>query len=508
MGSTKWAIALAATALTSLSSVAAAQTTRTFVTEPSLEPPRVTVTHPAEQVAPGLLFVANFDFNSVATQKPSEAQAGPLILDNKGQPVWYQPIPADLQAFNADVQTLGGKQVLTWWEGGLSQIGTPKSGTHYILGSDYRPVPGYVKSITGANGWSLSPHEFLITKRGTALTTAYKVTGGVDLTAFGGPADGSVWDNAVQEYDLKTGKLVFEWSMLGKLPLGDSATRPAGGNPWDAYHLNSIDEDPAGNLLVSNRNTSSVHKVVRGTGAVEWTLGGNSTNFAQAPDAQFAWQHDVRFLPDNQIGMFDNECCGRKPDGSTVPPVYQPQSRGLTLRLDVPAHTASMVREYKSPGRISGTQANVQHLSNGNVLIGWGQQPFISEFSEAGRLLFEAKFEGSAISYRAKRHRWTGRPKTRPVLAVKRSGSSRTQLRMSWNGGTDVARWRIRAGNSRTKLKTVRNATRTGFETAVTVRNKSRYWRVEARTAKGSVLARSAIIRRTASTRFRFSPDY
>ena len=488
------------------SSAAGAQATRTFVTEPSLEPPRVTVTHPAEQVAPGLLFVANFDFNSVAQQKPAEEQTGPLILDNRGQPVWYLPIPADLQAFNADVQTLGGKKVITWWEGGLTQIGTPKTGRHYILGSDYRPVRGYVKSITGANGWILSPHEFFITPRGTALTTSYKVVGGQDLRPYGGSENGSVWDNAIQEYDLKTGKLVYEWSMLGKLPLGDAKTRPGGPNPWDAYHVNSVHEDAAGNLLISNRSTWQIHKITRATGAVEWTLGGNSSSFALAQNAQFAWQHDARFLPDNQIGLFDNQCCGRNADGSTQPPYFQPQSRGLVLRLT--GGTATMVREYKVPGRISGTQANAQRLPNRNVLIGWGQQPFISEFSEAGRLLFEAKFEGNAISYRAKRHRWTGRPKTRPILAVRRSGS-RTQLRMSWNGATDVARWRVRAGSSAKKLRTVhRGVRRSGFETAVTLRNRSRYFRVEALTARGRVLGRSAVIRRTGATRFRFSPDY
>jgi hypothetical protein len=496
-----------ATLLMTFSSAAAAQTTRTFVTEPSLEPPRVTVTHPAEQVAPGLLFVSNFDFNSVAEQKPAEEQSGPLILDNRGEPVWFLPIPADLQAFNSDVQTLAGKRVLTWWQGGLTQIGTPKSGTHFILGNDYRPARGYVRSITGANGWILSPHEFFITPRGTALTTSYKVVGNQDLTPYGGPANGSVWDNAIQEYDLKTGKLVYEWSMLGKLPLGDAKTRPAGANPWDAYHINSVHEDAAGNFLISNRSTWSIHKVNRASGAVEWTLGGNSSSFAMAPNAQFAWQHDARFLPDNQIGLFDNECCGRNPDGSTVPPVYQPQSRGLVLRLDQAGRTATMVREYKTPGRISGTQANAQRLSNGNVLIGWGQQPFISEFSEAGRLLFEAKFEGNAISYRAKRHRWTGRPRTRPILAVKRTGS-RTSLRMSWNGATDVATWRIRAGSSSKSLRTVTRVRRTRFETALTVRNRSRLFRVDALTARGTVLGRSAVIRRTSTGRFRFSPDY
>jgi hypothetical protein len=274
-------------------------------------------------------------------------------------------------------------------------------------------------------------------------------------------------------------------------------------------HINSIDEDAGGDFLISNRGTWSIHKVDRQTNAVQWTLGGNSTTFTMAANAQFAFQHDARFMPDDQISLFDNECCGFRPDGTTSPPVYQPQSRGLILRLDHAARTATTVRQYSSAGRVSGTQANAQLLPNGNVVIGWGQQPFVSEFSETGTLLFEARFPGTQISYRALRQRWTGRPKARPVVALKRSGR-RTQLYVSWNGATDVAAWRVWAGRSSKSLQVVsRRVRRRGFETKTTVRSSGPVFRVQALSRAGRVIGTSSIVRRASTgNRFRFSPHY
>jgi hypothetical protein len=490
-------------------SASAATNSHEFLSAPSIQPPKITVTKRAERTAPGLIIASSFDFEAVAQQKPSENPTGPFIFDNSGQPVWFRPGPSDRFTLNTRVQRLAGKPVVTFWQGGLTNRGAPTSGVNYILGSDYRPLRGFVKSITGANGWTLSPHEFLITRRGTALATGYKVVGGQDLRAFGGSASGSVWDNAILEYDLKTGKLVYEWNMLGRLPLGESKSRPFGPDAWDAYHVNSIDEDADGDFLVSNRGTWSIHKVDRQTNSVQWTLGGNSSSFTRAPNAQFAYQHDARFLADNQISLFDNQCCGFKPDGTPAPPVYQQGSRGLILRLDHAAKTATMVREYKSEGRISGTQANVQRHANGNVTIGWGQQPFVSEFDETGNLLFEARFSGTQISYRALRQRWRGRPRTRPSVAVRPSGR-RTRVYVSWNGATDVAAWRILAGRTSKTLKVVaRRVRRKGFETKVTVRSAGPRFRVQALTSRGRVLRSSSLAGHVdTGNRFAGTPDY
>ena len=490
-------------------SASAVTNAHSFVSAPSIQPPKITITKRAERTAPGLLIASSFDFDSVRLQKPSENPSGPFIFDNSGQPVWFLPGPGDRQTLNTRIQRLGGRPVVTYWQGSLSNRGIPRTGVGYILGSNYKPVPGYVRSITGANGWTLSPHEFLITRRGTALATMYKAVGGQNLTAFGGSANGSVWDNAIHEYDLKTGKLVYEWTMLGRLPLSDSKTRPGGPDPWDAYHINSIDEDAGGDFLISNRSTWAIHKIDRQTNSVQWTLGGKSSSFAQDVNAQFAFQHDARFGADDQITLFDNQCCGFKPDGTPAPPVYQQGSRGLILRLNHAARSANMVREYKSAGRISGTQSNAQVHSNGNVTVGWGQQPFVSEFDETGNLLFEARFPGTQISYRALRQRWTGRPKARPSVALRRSGS-RTKVYVSWNGATGVAAWRIKAGRSAKNLSVVsRRVRRTGFETRATVRSRGRLFQVQALSSRGRVLGTSSVVRDLSTgNRFRATPDY
>jgi hypothetical protein len=69
------------------------------------------------------------------------------------------------------------------------------------------------------------------------------------------------------------------------------------------------------------------------------------------------------------------------------------QSRGIVLKLDEDAMTATLLREYTHPDTMfSDTQGNVQVLPNGNVFVGWGSEPFFSEFGRDGKLLFDASF--------------------------------------------------------------------------------------------------------------------
>ena len=44
------------------------------------------------------------------------------------------------------------------------------------------------------------------------------------------------------------------------------------------------------------------------------------------------------------------------------------------------------------------------------MLIGWGQNPVVSEYSPHGRELFSARLTAGNMSYREFRGRWTGLP--------------------------------------------------------------------------------------------------
>jgi hypothetical protein len=76
-----------------------------FVSRPDLKPPRVRVLVPAHDAAPGFVFIA---------PKKHVAQAGPLILDNRGRVVWFHPLDTR-GVTDFRVQRYRGKPVLTWW---------------------------------------------------------------------------------------------------------------------------------------------------------------------------------------------------------------------------------------------------------------------------------------------------------------------------------------------------------------------------------------------------------
>src|SRR5262249_52472492 len=154
------------------------------------------------------------------------------------------------------------------------------------------------------------------------------------------------------------------------------------GPRFDYFHVNAIDLDADGNLLVSARNTWAVYKLDRSSGKVLWRLGGKKSDFAMGPGTQFAWQHDARHqgAGDRLISLFD--------DGAK--PAVHKQSRGIILALDHARRTATLQREFThNPPLLAWALGSVQVLGNGNVLVGWGTAPYFSEYSANGKLLFD-----------------------------------------------------------------------------------------------------------------------
>jgi hypothetical protein len=467
-----------------------------FVSAPSLKPPALTINRSSRGQAPGFIFTAVFQ-NKFLTA-PLTGQGGPMILDSKGRYVWLHPAKTGIDTLNLQVQRYQGKPVLTYWDGVVQNTGE-MVGTWHVLNDHYREI---ARIPTGENGWDPSGHEFHITTSGTALTTGYKHIPHRDLTAVGGGSDQTLLDSGVLEYDLKTGKLVREWSAEAHIPMTDSQTPANPNNPtaYDPWHINSIDVDSDGNWLVSMRNTWAIYKVDSRTGQILWTLGGKSSTFAVPDNVAFAFQHDARWRPDGQISIFDNDCCGFIPQPSgppkPAPPIHGSQSRGLLMKLDEASGTVSFVGERKLYDLTSGTQGNMQVLPNGNAFMGWGQQPFFSEFSKTGTLLLSVRFPDPDESYRAYRYTWVGHPGGRPAVAAVANGS-RTRVYASWNGATQVAAYRVLGGRNSHRLKTVaRRVARKGFETSVDLRS-GPVFRVQALDAKGKVLGSSRAVRRS-----------
>ncbi|MDQ6805775.1 MAG: arylsulfotransferase family protein, partial [Actinomycetota bacterium] len=462
-----------------------------FQTARQLAPPRVEVLTSSKGTASGLMFLD--PFKDFAVKTPQVGQSGALILDDAGHPVWFRPAPSGQEDVDFRTQTYRGRPVLTWWQGSLilppaTPAGVPAAGgAFYVYDQHYRQV----KRITAQNGFIADPHELLLTPRGTAIFPAVKDVA-ADLSQYGGSATGRYEDNAIQEIDLTTGKLVFQWDMASHIPLSEAevAAPPTPAVVWDPYHVNSIDTDANGHLLFSARSTWGVYEISHRDGRVIWRLGGKNSTFAVGANADFSWQHDARFLPGRRISLFDDSCCNL--------PAGKPArfARGLVLRLDAAKKTASVARSYThDPGLYVPTQGNMQTLPNGNVFIGWGQQPLYSEYTAAGKLLYDVRLPDADESYRTLRLPWIGKPVTRPSVAARRSGA-RTAVLASWNGATEVASWKVLAGWRRGKLVEVRTVARRGFETSVRVPSRRRF-EVQALDTKGRVLGTSAVVRPT-----------
>ena len=197
-------------------------------------------------------------------------------------------------------------------------------------------------------------------------------------------------------------------------------------------------------------------------------------------------QHDARRHPDGTITIFDNG----------APPEVHDQSRGIVVDLDMTKMKATLVREYTHPeGPLSTSQGNVQVLPNGNVFVGWGSQPFVSEYSHYGKLLFDVELADENQSYRAFRLPWSGRPAEDPAVAAEKGKGNKVNIYASWNGATDVESWEVLAGPHPDQLESLGAVFRNGFETAISARTAEPYVAVRAKGFSGQILATSKPVR-------------
>jgi hypothetical protein len=330
-------------------------------------------------------------------------------------------------------------------------------------------------------------HEFTITPQGTALLSAYQIIP-ADLSSVGGPRQGKLIDSTIQEIDIATGQVLWQWQAYGHVPLTDSYAGTPGNGPYDFFHLDSIQQLPDGNLLVSARHTWAVYEINKQTGAILWELGGKQSGFRFGPGAHFAWQHDARMQPDGTITLFDN--------GAGPGPQHERQSRALRVRLDFNNHRATLIKAYTNdPSRLSSSQGNVQILPDRNVFVGWGSVPNFTEFSRSGRQLFSVYFHSPLQTYRAFRHDWWGQPAAPPDIAVVATRRG-TNVYASWNGDTEVHAWRVLAGASPSALKSLGQFPKANFETKMPVHSKQPYFAVQALGDRDQVLAISVDAKR------------
>ncbi|HLY48069.1 MAG TPA: arylsulfotransferase family protein [Solirubrobacteraceae bacterium] len=451
---------------------AAQKPAQTFVSRPDLQPPTVSVSGGAAAAADGYAFLG-------PTGKAG-VQAGAMIVDPAGRLVYFDPVPAGQWVTNVRLQQYRGSPVITWWAGKVNDATGYGHGSGVVLDNRYRPLA----HVRAGNGRSIDLHEFLLTAQGTALFTCYPEVVDADLSRLGGPSNGRVRESIIQEVDVATGHVLLEWRSLDHVPVSESYY-PLGGI-YDYLHVNSIDVTPDGHLLLSARHTCALYKVHRRSGKIMWRLGGRNSDFGMGPGTRFAWQHDARSYPGGRITLFDDGAGPRK---------TEPQSRGVTLDLDHVRRRVSLGAVFRHPRPLLAyAMGNMQLLSDGNVVVGWGNVPTLSQFGSDGSLVMDLALPWGHATYRAFRFPWSATPTRVPALAARPAGPGSRTLYASWNGSTGVSSWRVSAGPMPSQLSAVATVPSTGFETVIPLAASGGYAAVSALGASGQALATSAAV--------------
>ena len=392
----KWTAIVFASAVASTGSAIFAASPALADTTP-IAPPVTVLTGAASQ-ADGDIFISPFGDQSTYAN-------GPEILSNTGKVIWFHAVPAGQEASDFRAQRYQGRPVLTWWQG--TGLGGLAAGTDYIYNDHYHQIA----EVQAGNGYSADGHEFLITPWNTALILIY-TTATANLTSIGGPANQTVIDGIVQEVDIKTGKVLFQWNSADHVPYGESEQPlPASAStPWDWFHINAVHVARNHDLLIDARNTWTTYDVSIRTGKVQWQLGGKNSTFAvraapgQTLDSAseiFAWQHDPEQVGPNLFTFFDNDSSGSP---------LLPYSRAATVRLNFSTKVATLISANAQPEELSApSQGNAQTTRDGDQFVGWGALPYFSEFSPSGQLLFNAELPAGVNSYRAYQLPWPER---------------------------------------------------------------------------------------------------
>ncbi len=345
-----------------------------------------------------------------------------MILDNLGTPRYYKKMSYPARDFK--VQPTG---LLTYL--------VPQLSTFYGMDSTYTVVD----TFRCKHGYGTDEHELQMLPNGHVLMIAldWQI---MDMSQIvtGGKPNATVVGNHIQELDTR-GDVVFEWRSWDHFTFADAIGVELRADIIDYVHMNAVDVDEDGNVLVSSRHLSEVTKINRRTGGIIWRLGGKNNQFTFLNDTyQISYQHDVRCLPGEHYTIFDN--------GNFRIPQF---SRAVEFLVDSVAKTVERVWQYRhSPDLYTPWMGNVQRLAGGNTFIGWGDAslPKIMEVQPDGTIVYQADFVSKAHCYRTFRFPWKGQANA-PYLVVERH-NDRLTLLYNLFGERPVNRYYVYAGTS------------------------------------------------------------
>jgi hypothetical protein len=430
-----------------------------------------TVTLFSRETAEGLIFVAPMGL-------AFQGQRGLMILDDRGELIYFQPTSPDLFVTDFKMQTVAGSDFLTYHLGPAGDL--VAGGVNVVLDENYQ----FVDTWTMGNGYGTDEHEFLLLDNGNAIVMSYTPIP-YNLEPYGGPSNGTLIDVVLQELD-SSKNVVFEWHAIDHIPVGDTIQTLTTTSPIDYFHTNSIEVDHDGHWLISSRHTSEVTKINRQSGDVIWRMGGRGNQFIFSNDLGISLQHDARRLDNGHILVFDN--------GNFHDP---PRSRAIEYEVNVT--TMKVTRTWLYPEGVNEFGAfmgSARRLPNGNTIIGWGDIPKLTEVQADGTVALEMLL--GTRTYRVFRSDWHGMPLEPPRAILQyESSPSAVTIYTSWNGATGIEEYDIYAGPTRDTMSVVATVPRTSFEETIAlsgVAANNCFFQVQPIHAEGAIMPRSGMM--------------
>lgn len=444
----------------------------TFLTVPQ-DIPHFTISASVPDANEGDILVAPFYWTG------SSVGSYLLILTQGGQLVYFQSMANELAGFDFKVQP-----------DGLLSYFSQKDSTFYVMDSHYKVVDEY----KAGDGYTADLHDLQLLPNGDALLMIYDAET-VDMSQVvpGGQQKATVTGLVIQEQD-PSKNVIFEWRSWDHFSFSNS-TAVLTAQQIDLVHGNALAPSNDGNLLLSSRNLSEITKINLLTGVVMWRLGGKANMFEFINGEPFAFQHDVRQLPDGDITVFDNQ-------GTTQNPA---PSQAIEYRIDEVNKTATVVWNFTHAPEVFATfMGNTQRLGSGNTFMSWGA-PFthsgfsyfsMTEVTPENQPVLDFVLDQPYVSYRAFLFPWHGFPETEPALAATGDASGLT-LGYSWNGATEVGSYRVYGGSCPKALALIEQRAKTDFENQSHLSGLPQgecYFQVAALDQNGNEMARSKVI--------------
>ncbi|KAA8906009.1 hypothetical protein TRICI_005192 [Trichomonascus ciferrii] len=433
-----------------------------------------------EKVSDDMIFIAPWSSGNI---EKSQKYLGPHIFKADGELIWtgYGRFGNSVVNFMPS-KGENGETRMSFFEGNVAFAGIGL-GTYRAMDNRFDTTQHIGLKASYLHDF----HEIKFTGPDTAVFSTYNPVP-YKMSKFKESAfeDGWVFDNIITEVNTTTDEVVFQWNSLDHVSVGDtmvkSQMKSHGGSnldPFDYMHLNSIVKDDYGNYLISCRHLWSLYYIDGKTGDLIWTLstGNVDGDWEVDDDATFGFQHDANWVKPSSIGrseeknvkyisLFDNEKTG---SGETAHRAYP---RGMIIRLEEgkardskKKGKVSLVKEYRlDTDKASPSQGSIQVLENGNVFIGWGPNPVISEHLFNGSIIFKASLPHA--TYKAYKSKFKGYPRENmSILSAYDGDSDTTTLYISWNGASEVEQWNVYS-----EEEFVTCTPKSGFETVLHIR--------------------------------------